>query len=83
MWNAARRFERAAERAAAERARKAVLHAIGYEPTPAPAGIVEQLLHDSFFGIVPFFILIAKVSRGDGAEFAWHLRTPNAIVIEH
>jgi len=60
MWNAARRFERAAERAAAERARKAVLHAIGYEPTPAPAGIVEQLLHDSFFGIVPFFILIAK-----------------------
>mmetsp|Transcript_24773 Transcript_24773/g.52552 ORF Transcript_24773/g.52552 Transcript_24773/m.52552 type:complete len:532 (+) Transcript_24773:86-1681(+) len=63
MWNTAREFERAAERAAADRARRSVLHAIGYEayvePPPAPS-FGDQLHYLFFSSVVPFFIWIIK-----------------------
>ncbi|KAL3807543.1 hypothetical protein ACHAXA_002582 [Cyclostephanos tholiformis] len=59
MWY---EFERAAEGAARDRARRAVLNAIGYEEGRPPPPRYDEYTHFWFFrGVVPFVIWFAKV----------------------
>ncbi|KAL7541958.1 hypothetical protein ACHAXR_011386 [Thalassiosira sp. AJA248-18] len=63
MWNAAHQFERAAEMAAAHRAKRALLDAIGYdEPAQRPQvpRFDEQLRLFFFSTVAPLFIWILK-----------------------
>ncbi|KAL7545416.1 hypothetical protein ACHAWF_009765 [Thalassiosira exigua] len=62
MWDAAHEFERAAERVAAERAKRAVLRALGYdEPRERPPPPLEDQMRVYFFcNIVPLLVWIIK-----------------------
>ena len=61
MW---REFERGAERAARDRARRAVLNAIGFEEEqwPPPPRFDEQAHFWFFYGVVPLIKWVAKAS---------------------